>query len=364
MTNRLLLPVLVPMCLFLSACNKSQTPAPLQKPAAVRQRRLEGYPLRVINAHNDYATKVRTGRRSLTGFESVISTTRTWDPRATITVAFQGGNPELRSQIVDAVTPWMQASGAKFDFQSGGVFREWTNSDAAYAADVRIAFLAGENGGYWSAVGRDGVNPSLFKPNEPSMNLEGFTDSLPPDYKGVVLHEFGHALGFEHEHQNPNANCEAEFRWQDDPGYVQTQDSYQQFIPDSSGRRPGIYTRLEGPLNNWSQSQIDFNLRKLAFQADLLSTAIDKKSIMLYHFDPWMYVDPNTAQCYTPQENTVLSQGDTDAVAKEYPQDPVVAKATVDIQKKAVRQILDNPGLTAAIRSHYTKQLQSLANAR
>ena len=71
-----------------------------------------------------------------------------------------------------------------------------------------------------------------MKPNEASMNFERFNQQLPDDFRGVILHEFGHALGFEHEHQHPTQGCDAEFRWDDDPGYQLTTDEYGQFIAD------------------------------------------------------------------------------------------------------------------------------------
>ena len=45
------------------------------------------------------------------------------------------------------------------------------------------------------------------------MNLGGFTEELPDDWEATVLHEFGHAIGFLHEHQSLNSTCEEEFRW-------------------------------------------------------------------------------------------------------------------------------------------------------
>ncbi|MDO6433000.1 hypothetical protein Q4E93_20500 [Flavitalea sp. BT771] len=64
-------------------------------------------------------------------------------------------------------------------------------------SDIRVTF---RSGGYASAVGKE-ANESPYL-NGPSMFLEGL-DTLSDDaeFTRVVLHEFGHAIGLEHELQ-------------------------------------------------------------------------------------------------------------------------------------------------------------------
>lgn len=81
-------------------------------------------------------------------------------------------------------------------------------------AELRIAFEPHD--GSWSYVGRDNIDlPHLANPDERTMN---FGWDLTTEYgRDTALHEIGHALGFPHEHQNPNAGIEwnaAEvYRW-------------------------------------------------------------------------------------------------------------------------------------------------------
>lgn len=79
-------------------------------------------------------------------------------------------------------------------------------------AELRIAFE--EHDGSWSNVGRDNVDLAhLANPNERTMN---FGWDLTTEYgRDTALHEIGHALGFPHEHQNPNAGIE----WDEDEVY-------------------------------------------------------------------------------------------------------------------------------------------------
>ena len=349
--------VSVLITLFLVACGQK----PAQTLPAVKMLPVEGFPLRVIQAFKNQEKKFSAPRPGM-GFgrvQAVVAKSKKWGPNHVITIAFQGGSAELRKQIADATKPWSDAANIQLDFGSGapvGQYREWSNTDTDYAADVRIGFA---EAGYWSYVARDGIDTSIVKPNEESMNFSGFTDqALPADWQSVVLHEFGHALGFEHEHQNPNGSCESDFRWDNDPDYAPTQDVYGQFIPDGQGRRPGIYTVLGGPLNNWTKDQIDFNLRALPSTLDVVFTAFDDSSIMKYHFDDWMYKNGRASHCYSA-ENLTLSSEDKQAALEFYPRSSSQMLAAVTDQVHAINDLLTFKSLTSGDRLRY--QASSMA---
>jgi serralysin len=118
-------------------------------------------------------------------------------------------------------------------------------------AEIRISF---RYQGSWSTVGTD----ALTVPNDqPTMNfgwLTPTTDDL--EYQRAVAHEFGHALGLIHEHQNPAGGIQ----W----------------------NKPVVYRYYEGPPNNWGQQQVDLNLFQ-TYQANLTNfTETDPRSIMMY----------------------------------------------------------------------------------
>jgi hypothetical protein len=167
-------------------------------------------------------------------------------------------------------------------------------------------------------IGTDSIDRSISAPGEASMNFDFFDQELPDDYASTVLHEFGHALGFQHEHQHPEGFCEGEFRWEDDPGYVRTTDARGQFVADPQGRRPGIYTYLGGPPNGWDKETVDHNLRQLRPSSAFLLQTFDAKSIMKYYFGAWMFASGENSKCFS-KRNDVLSAGDKKGIAAAYP---------------------------------------------
>lgn len=357
--RRLGVSVVVMLSIFaVASCSKKPEQ---RQPIAGKARPLEGFSVPAIQAFNDRRQKFSAPPRgmSLGRVQAVIQISRVWSPGQEIKVAFKAGSSQLRNQIATAVKPWTDAANIAFDFGSNptaGQFREWNDADTSYQADIRISF---SQVGYWSQVGKDSIDPSIAKPNEASMNFEGFADALPQDWQGVVLHEFGHAIGFEHEHQNPISDCEQEFRWDDDPSYVGTQDSYGQFIPDPESRRPGIYTVLEGPLNRWSKDQIDFNLRRLPDSSDWLLTGFDKNSIMKYYFPDWMFKQGQSSSCYSA-ENVVLSDTDRAAALKAYPKAPSLLRSAIQERLKALNDVLAFKDLTAGEQKEYKARIKAL----
>ena len=121
------------------------------------------------------------------------------------------------------------------------------------------------------------------------MNFGWLTDDTDDiEYRRVVTHEFGHALGAIHKHQNPSGGIQ----W----------------------NLPAVYAYFSGPPNNWSKEDIDFNVVQKYSMAQLNATKFDPKSIMLYAF-PAALIKSGKATA----ENTNLSSGDKSFMRKMYP---------------------------------------------
>jgi hypothetical protein len=109
---------------------------------------------------------------------------------------------------------------------------------------------------------------------------------------GIILHEFGHALGFKHEHQTFTADCDAEFNW-----------DY-------------LYTSL-----GWDKETVDRNMKKLSKRSTptLRATELDLASIMMYSLGKEAFKDWSSSACYIRRQNTRLSALDRASIQRLYP---------------------------------------------
>jgi hypothetical protein len=326
-----------------------QETQPIEEPKELFQPRIiEGYPDWVVErlaARNRKILDDLGPQRNAKGANIglILLNTEEWKPASVITVAFNGGTPRLHALIERIASVWSRYGNVKFDFgrDASGRYRSWSPTDNTdYRADIRIGFQAA---GFWSAIGRDSVNPDLYQPIRQTMNFEGFDKSLPYSFAGIIKHEFGHSLGLEHEHQSPVLACD--FRWDDEPGYVRTTDKFGQFIKDSNGRQPGLYTTMGGPPNNWSKATIDHNLRQITTLNPEVSLSaysmgeFDKLSIMKYYYPDWMFLSGKNSLCYSTGENYELSAEDQKRIAMYYPVSGAVGMA-LQRKKAAIEQVL------------------------
>jgi hypothetical protein len=264
-------------------------------------------------------------------------------PARSIRVAFDGGTPAMRNAIRKIAQEWADSTNRllyppngspindpyrlekplAFDFGKNTAqsfeFNTWSSDDTEFAAEIRIGFDDGH--GWWSDVGTESTDPDISSPGIASMNLEGMHGYKrpPKDWRRLVFHEFGHALGLQHEHQHPISACGAALRLEDDEAYKLTLDEDNAAIADKAGRRPGVMTSLEYAPNYWPREFAAFNLGQLKKSGDLDTTPFDPDSIMRYEFAAEWYRDDAPTECLpTGKLGTKPSNMDFAMVAKTY----------------------------------------------
>src|SRR5262249_49143169 len=118
-----------------------------------------------------------------------------WPNGATINVHFTDGSMEARKAVAEIAVEWTKYANLKMEF----FFDENAPPPVTH---VRVRF---NDPGCNSALGTS--SQFMIDSGDASMRL-CYIDSRVGDewFKRVVLHEFGHAIGMEHEHQSPNAH--------------------------------------------------------------------------------------------------------------------------------------------------------------
>jgi hypothetical protein len=229
----------------------------------------------------------------------VVEVGRRWPNGSTLKVLVKNetGNAAWAKKVIESVQTWEKYANIDFDIMDYDVIMAMPSpSKEEYIqkfvnnCDIRVLV---KNGDFqcWSYVGttcrlkaQKGETSVLF-----SFGSYKIDDTW---VSTTIIHEFGHALGFQHEHNNENAKIP----WNKEAVYA--------------------YYAKQG----WDKAKVDCNLfASFTGAAFDQSAGYDSKSIMTYSIQNAHVLGRETLGGYYVASNTVLSDLDKRGALKHYP---------------------------------------------
>ncbi|MGQ7844691.1 M12 family metallopeptidase [Granulosicoccus sp. 3-233] len=195
-----------------------------------------------------------------------------WQVGRTLNIRFLNGSRFVQEKVKRFAREWTYYANIKLDFND------------SQNAEIRISF---NKGGSYSNVGTDAL---LVAQNKETMNFGWFDEQTSDeDFYRTTVHEFGHALGCIHEHQNPSVD-----------------------IPWNKPAVYRYYARTQNPP--WDRAKVDLNIFRKHSVDSTQFTQFDRNSIMCYSI-------PNelTYGNYEVGSNKSMSDKDRSFINQAYP---------------------------------------------
>lgn len=235
------------------------------------------------------------------GARFIISRLLLWTAGQNLKACFYNdAASDEKELVVAAVQKLLDGKGANIsiDFGAAPSYRP-CDGPTGVGGDLRISFAKGCCSAY---IGRTSLAPDTK--SGPSIFLQGITAYEPDRAQQTIMHEVLHALGFNHEFQLQDANC--------------------------NFKKAEIMAAY-----GWTDQQYQTNFKQLETNVrSYIWSTYDPTSIMKYYFEPDYLVEGKDSKCYSTN-NLLPSSRDYQGLKLAYPQGPA------PVSKQQTRDALD-----------------------